>query len=243
MQHRVGQARGIWLALLLAAGVQLAARAGAPVTVSVIEHGRVLEQISRDVLSEAYRRIDTPLVFKEVPALRALAESVEGQVDGELHRMDGLARRYPSLVQVKVPINWFEVVVLTRSARFVPQGWDSLRPYSVGVHRGILAIEQGTRGMRIDPAPSNDLVLRKLMAGRTDVAVMPDIEARELLLARQDSGVKILAPALARVPLYHYLHKRNRMLAQRLEGVLKAMEADGTIAAIRSRLLARAGLP
>jgi polar amino acid transport system substrate-binding protein len=236
---------GIWLAPLFAAGLLLPAAAAplaAPVTISVIEHGMVFEQIGREVLAEAYRRVDTPLLFKEVPALRALAESAEGRADGELQRMDGLGKRYPTLVQVRVPINWFDVVVLTREARFTPNGWDSLRPYSVGFHRGILAIEQGTRGMRIDPAPSNALVLRKLMIGRTDVAVLPDVEGRELLAKMNDGSISVLAPPIARIELYHYLHERHRALAQRLETALKAMQADGSIAAIRARQLARAGL-
>jgi polar amino acid transport system substrate-binding protein len=243
MRGHSGPWKGLWLAPLFAGCLLLpAAAATAPVTISVIEHGMVFEQIGREVLAEAYRRVDTPLAFKEVPAMRALAESAEGRADGELQRMDGLAKRYPALVQVRVPINWFDVVVLTKSVRFTPNGWESLRPYSVGLHRGILAIERGTQGMRIDPAPSNSLVLRKLMIGRTDVAVLPDIEGRELLAKMNDGSISVLAPPIARVELYHYLHKRHGALALRLETALKAMEADGSIAAIRSRLLAKAGL-
>jgi polar amino acid transport system substrate-binding protein len=226
-------------ACLLPPGAVAAGQGG--VTIAVIEQGMVFEQIGRAVLAEAYRRIDTPLTFREMPAVRALALAAQGHSDGELQRMAGLTRHYPMLVQVRVPINWFDVVVLTRTARFTPAGWESLRPYSIGFHRGILAIEQGTRGMRIDPAATNTLVLRKLMIGRTDIAVLPDIEAREMLANMNDGSISMLAPPIERVQLYHYLQQRHRDLALQLETALKGMEADGTIAAIRARHLA--GLP
>jgi polar amino acid transport system substrate-binding protein len=224
--------------LLLPAGSQ----AAAPMTIAVIENGRAFEMVARQVLEEAYRRAGVPLSFKEVPALRALAESAGGQADGELQRIGGLARSYPQLVQVNVPINYFDAVVLTRTARFTPNGWASLRPYTIGYHRGIVAFERGTAGMKTDTAPNNELLLRKLIGGRTDVAVMTDIEARQLLAEFKDNSILILSPPLERVQLYHYVQARHRLLAHRLETVLKAMQAEGVIAEIRSRTLAEAGL-
>jgi polar amino acid transport system substrate-binding protein len=218
------------------------AQAAASVTISAIENGKAFDAIARNVLEEAYRRAGVPLRFKEVPALRALAESVGGQADGEMQRIGGLSRTYPQLVQVKVPINWFDAVVLTRTAKFTPAGWESLRPYKIGYHRGIVVFEQGTTGMKTDTAPNNELLLRKLAGGRTDVILMVDVEAREMLAARKDDTIQILSPPIERVQLYHYLQVRHRLLAQRLEGVLKAMEAEGAIAEIRNSTLARAGL-
>ncbi len=221
----------------LAAPVQ-----AAPVTIAVIENGQAFETIAREVLDEAYRRAGVALTFKEVPALRALAESAGGQVDGELQRVGGLARSYPHLVQVKVAINWFDVVVLSKNVRFTPAGWESLRPYTIGYHRGILAFQQGTAGMKTDPAPNNNLMMKKLLGGRTDIALMTDVEARQWLVDSKDNTVTILAPPITHIQLYHYLDQRHHLLAQRLENVLKTMEAEGAILAIRNRVLTKAGL-
>lgn len=211
-------------------------------TIAMIDQGQVIEQVTRAVLTEAYAKLDIPVRFKEVPAARALAESSSGITDGELHRIAGLSSRFPKLVQVKVPVNWIDAIVVTRTVRFTPQGWDSLRPYRIGYHYGIQAFERGTRGMKVDPAPTNALVLRKLQQGRTDIALMADVEARELLAKLGDSGLQILAPPIARIALYHYVHKKHAHLVPRLEAVLQAMAADGTIEAIRERTLAKAGL-
>ncbi len=215
--------------------------AAAPMTIAAVDRGMLVEQIGRAILTEAYGRLHVPVIFRERPAARALAESAEGLTDGELQRVGGLSSSYPDLVQVKVPVNYFDIVVLTRTAQFVPAGWNSLRPYTIGFHRGIVVFEQGTRGMKIDMAASNELVLRKLIGGRTDIALMPDIEARQLLATMPGHGIVTLQPSLERVQLFHYLHKQHVALVPRLEQVLAAMQADGSIVAIRTRLLAAAG--
>lgn len=227
-------------ALMLAAAFAPRHGRAAELTIAMLDQGMVLEQVTRAVLTEAYAKLGVTPVFKEVPATRALAESGAGRVDGELHRMAGLSVRYPQLLQVRVPVNWFDAVVVTRSARFVPKGWDSLRPYKIGYHRGIQAFERGIAGMRIDSAPTNELMLRKLQNGRTDIALMSDVEARDLLAKMNAADLQILEPAIERIALYHYVHSKHAALLPRLEAALKAMEADGAIAAIRARTLARA---
>jgi polar amino acid transport system substrate-binding protein len=209
------------------------------ITVAVVDRSLQLEAVSRALLTEAYRRIDIDLQFKEVPAARALYEASEGLVDGDLQRIDGLAARFPRLAQVKVPINEFDAVVITRDKQFIPDGWTSLAPYTIGYHRGIVIFEQRTAGMRADPAPTNELVLRKLQTGRTDIAVMPEADGRDLLAAMRGHSLAILFPAVERVPLYHYVHTRHASLVPRLEAALRAMQADGSFAAIRARILDR----
>jgi polar amino acid transport system substrate-binding protein len=228
-------------AALLLGSLAPACRA-AELTIAMIDQGQVLEQATRRVLTEAYARLGISVKFKEVPAARALAESASGHADGELHRMAGLSARYRQLLQVGVPVNWFDAIVVTRSASFVPDGWSSLRPYKIGYHRGIQAFERGIAGMRTDSAPTNALVLVKLQKGRTDIAVMSDVEARELLATFKDTRLRILAPPLERIELYHYVHARNADLVPRLEVILRQMQADGSIAAIREHTLASAGV-
>jgi polar amino acid transport system substrate-binding protein len=208
-------------------------------TVAVVDRSLQLEAVSRAILTEAYRRIDIDLQFKEVPATRALFEASQGHVDGDLQRIDGLSARFPKLAQVKVPINEFDAVVVTRDKQFTPDGWSSLTPYTIGFHRGIVIFENRTAGMKTDPAPTNELVLKKLQTGRTDIAVMPEGDSRDLLATMPGHSLMILFPAVERVPLYHYVHTRHAALVPRLEAALRAMQADGSAAAIRARVLDR----
>lgn len=211
-------------------------------TIAKVDHNDVTDDVAREVLTSAYRKLGITLVLKELPAARALAESSEGAVDGEFQRRDGLSSMYPNLVQVMVPINWLDICVFTRDVNFKPHGWESLRPYRIGYHHGILAIEEGTKGMNVDPADTNELVLRKLLAGRTDIAVMTSIDGQLLIHDMNEKSIHMLSPPIVHLQLYHYLNKKNAGVAVRLEKVLRAMAADGSIAAIRQRVLVNAGV-
>jgi len=208
-------------------------------TIAVVDRSLQLEAVSRALLAEAYKRIDIDIAFKEVPAARALYEANEGLVDGDLQRIDGLSARFTRLAQVRIPINEFDAVVISRDKQFNPDGWTSLAPYSIGYHRGIVIFEKRTVGMRTDPAPTNELVLKKLQSGRTDIAVMPEADGRDLLATMPGHSLEILSPAVERVPLYHYVHTRHAALVPKLEAALRAMQTDGTFAAIRARVLDR----
>lgn len=237
-----------WLAYLMvaAAAFQLslpADAAGRVLTISKVERDDVVDDIARTILTQAYKRLDIMLEFKELPATRALVESSSGVTDGEMQRRPGLSAQYPELLQIDVPINWLDFCVFTRTAQFTPNGWESLRPYKIGFHRGILAIEEGTKGMDIDPADSNEQLLLKLQAGRTDIVVMNEADGVELVRKMKDASIRKLSPPVAHLKLYHYLNRKNASIAHQLEQVLRNMERDGTIAAIHSRLAASARLP
>ncbi|HEY8025037.1 MAG TPA: transporter substrate-binding domain-containing protein [Burkholderiaceae bacterium] len=237
-----------WLAYLIVAtaAFQLSLPADAAdrvLTISKVERSGVVDDIARAVLTQAYRRLGITLEFKELPATRALVESSSGVTDGEMQRRPGLSTQYPELLQIDVPINWLDFCVFTRTAQFTPNGWESLRPYKIGFHRGILAIEEGTKGMDTDPADSNEQLLLKLQAGRTDIVVMDEADGVELVRKMKDASIRKLSPPVAHLKLYHYLNKKNASIARQLEQVLRNMERDGTIAAIHSRLAASARLP
>lgn len=73
--------------------------------------------------------------------------SSEGKVDAELQRIDGISNKYPDLVPVPIPINIIQGTVFSKKYRFPITGWHSLRPYKIGIVRGILFAEQQTVGM------------------------------------------------------------------------------------------------
>jgi polar amino acid transport system substrate-binding protein len=211
-------------------------------TISKVDHNDVTDDVVREILTTAYQRIGVTLVFKELPAARALAESSGGIVDGEFQRRGGLSATYPDLLQINIPVNWLDFCVFTRDANFKPNGWKSLQPYHIGYHRGIVVIEEGTKGMNVDPADTNELVMRKLFAGRTDIAVMNSIDGQLLLRNMSDKSIHMLMPPVEHLQLYHYLNRKNADIAKKLEKALLAMQADGSIVAIRKRILATAGI-
>ena len=200
------------------------------------------QYVGGEILRTVYARLNIQLEFEDVPGKRALALSSAGELDGEIQRIGNLARDYPTLVQISPPINYIEPAVFTATLHFAINGWDSIRPYSIGIVRGVGSSEAGTRGMsRVTAATSLENTLEMLDAGRFDVVVTDLISG--LVAVRKlnlQSRIYPLSPPLERIYIYHYLHEKHRELASRVAKVIQEMEASGELARLRERLVKQA---
>ncbi len=76
--------------------------------------------------------------------LRLADQSV---ADGEVQRFDGVEKLYSNLIKVEPPITFIEATVFTKLTRFEVAGWESLKPYTIGIIRGIKFAERHTKRM------------------------------------------------------------------------------------------------
>ncbi|MES2295821.1 MAG: transporter substrate-binding domain-containing protein [Pseudomonadota bacterium] len=196
-------------------------------------------RISEAIVREAYARVGVALQVRQFPSERSLQEANIGRLDGDMTRIAGIEERYPNLLRVPVPVLHVESLVYTNRAQFEVKGWDSLRPYRIGIRLGIKFAEDGTRGMQVQVVPSNEQLFTKLELGRTDVIVSTRIEGSLMMKKLNTRHVRALAPALGEVTLYHYLHKRNAALVPKIAAALRAMEQEGRMQAIERDELAR----
>lgn len=194
--------------------------------------------IAEQVMGEAYRRLGLGLEVHQLPGERSLLSANDGKMDGELYRKVGMEKIYPHLMIVPVPLLTYEVVVFTRGTTFVVNGWESLRPFTIGFVRGIKIVEQNTQGMKIEPVVTMQQAFQKMQLGRTDVVVANRASGLAVIKTLQLEGISILSPPLASFPVYHYLHQKHASLAPRLTTVLQKMEKDMTIERIQKAVMA-----
>ncbi|MGI2106536.1 substrate-binding periplasmic protein [Shewanella frigidimarina] len=209
------------------------------VTFSAIENS-VNTLICERVLKEAYRRINIDIVINQYPASRSLYLSEKGSTDGELFRIGGQNKKYPNLLQISVPINKLEAVAFTKNAQFTVNGWESLKPYKVGIQRGIRFAEKGTRsikGLYTHVVNSNEQLFSLLEKDRVDVIVIAYLNGLETMQKLKIPGIKLLKPAIETYPLYHYLHKKNEHLQPEITASLQSMKEEGLIQKIRDQVI------
>lgn len=189
--------------------------------------------ISSQVLREAYSRLGRKLVIHQLPGERSLIYANEGKMDGELYRKLGLDREYPNLLIIPIPLLTLELVIFSRGTSFVVNGWESLRPYTLGFMRGNKIAQQNTKGMKVEPVPTMQQAFEKLMMGRTDLVLGHRASGMAVVRSLKLEGITVLEPPLASFPVYHYVHKKHAALVPELTRVLKQMEADKTIERIQ----------
>lgn len=204
----------------------LAAPAKPVMNVSTLVGEDPATEVAERVLREAYNRLGYQLEVHRLPGERTLIYANEGRMDGELYRKLGMDRTYPNLVIVPVPLLTYEIVVFTHGTSFALNGWDSLRPYTIGHVRGIKIVQENTAGMNTEAVATMTQAFQKMMMGRTDVVVGNRLSGMAVIKSLKLEEVQVLSPPLASFPVYHYLNKRHEALVPQLAAVLRQLRAD-----------------
>ncbi|MDV7341829.1 transporter substrate-binding domain-containing protein [Terasakiella sp. A23] len=225
--------------LLIIYHLTLPSHADLSLRISAIENSDNSD-ISEIVLRKAYEKIGYQLHILSLPAKRSLHHANEGQSDGELFRIDGMEKTFTNLIKVPVAVNQLDAMVMTQKDDFSVKGWDSLNPYLIAIRRGVKFSEIGTKGMSRVYFNSNMGLGRILIQdNNVDIAVIARANGlqtiQHLREVNASQKLHLTEPPIATYPLYHYLHKKHADLVPRLAAVLEEMQANGEMAAIRTK--------
>ena len=200
----------------------------------------LLAYVGADIVMEAHERIGLKLTVKHYPAKRALELSNEGITDGEIGRIRTINEQYPNLVRVEPPIYSHESYIFTKDIEFRVDGWSSLKPYRIGIHRGHQYAVDGTAGMNVKQIDSDKQLLKMVDMGRLDVAVVNLLDAQKIIRDENLQGkLKMLEPAISVLPLYLYLHKSKAHLIPKISKSLQEMVDSGRLKEITQESLAK----
>lgn len=187
------------------------------------------------VVKEAYRRLGHQLDIDWQPGAKALELSNGGERDGELQRVDGVSKKFTNLIQLEIPVNFLQGGVYSRTQSFKVDGWYSLKPYRIGIVKGIVFAREGTQGMNVTEADNHQQLFEHLRDGVVDIVVVPRINGQLAIKENKVPGLKEMDGVLETLFLYHYVHKKHAQLVPALESTLKTMLLDGTTRKLRTQ--------
>jgi polar amino acid transport system substrate-binding protein len=217
-----------------------AAWAQAPLRIARIEN--IPDQfVGGELLKVVYSRLAIQVELIDLPAKRALLESSEGRLDGEVHRNINVQTQYPTLLMIRPALNYIEPSVFSSKAAPAVTGWDAIKSYRIGIVRGVGTSEDGTRGMAsVLPVNTLDQLMQMLAEDRMDVAVSDSFSGLAVIKKLGLAGrIKVLTPPLQKNEIYHFLHEKHRDLVPRVEQVLREMQASGELERLRKQLIER----
>ena len=225
------------MGLLCGSGAALAATAGVEKLTLVTVDNSTDTVVSEVIVTEAYRRLGIEILIKKYPGERALRLANHGEVDGEVQRIAAVKDKYRNLIQVLPPINYLEASVFSRSLNFEPTGWNSLRPYGIGLIRGIKFAENNTEGMNRHLVSDYLPLFKMLDKGRFDIVVTPRINGLFHITKAGFGNIRELRPPITHFDLFHYLHKNRADLVPQISAVLQTMQASGELEMIRRHVM------
>lgn len=195
-----------------------------------------ITKISALVLKEAYGSLGISIKIKILPAERALVSANMGIYDGEVSRIKGVNTKYSNLVLINVPINYVEFIVFT-TKKLKINNLESIRPYRIGILRGIKIAEKKTKGMNRILNSSIRIMFSNLIKDHLDLCLVSKVDG---LIEKKNGNFKsihILGEPLFKSGLYHYLHKKNKSLVLAIKKELIKMQKKGRIKRIRNNYI------
>ena len=158
------------LFLILSLGANQSIASPNQLTISIIK-GDALNPISRKILTEAYQRIGIELTYVAFPAGRSIKMSNAGKVDGELHRIAGVDKKFVNLIQIPEMIQEVLYAAFSKDPSLKIKIWQDLSSYRLAVRRGIIDVKQLTEGMDVTFGHSDLALFKMLNNSRVDIVV------------------------------------------------------------------------
>lgn len=211
--------------------------------------GSIHQAVGEPILREAYAKLGVSLKIHMVPAKRALAASSGGATDGEVNRIAKVGKLFPTLLQVGGPVLPLKGTAFVIGGSQNIKTWEDLRPYRIGVVRGVSFSDKPTQGMDRILAKDPAHLFKLLVHSRIDIAITTGLNGRYMIGKYfPDQGIRALEPPLITIDTYHYLHEKNRALIPRVAKVLAEMKERGRIdeiinATISDLIAGRTSLP
>jgi len=195
--------------------------------------------IGAEILKVAYQRLGIPIDILSVPGKRALIESSNGRLAGEVHRIYRVGEDYPTLVRVPTSINYIEPSVFSNNKVFSVTGCKALKDYIIGRTRGVRHAEVCTQGMaHIKVYNDSRVLMENLKLNRVELAITAKINGIIQLTKLGQHSISVLTPPLKKMPVYHYLHDQHKDLIPKIDKIFRSMLEAGELESIRNRVIA-----
>lgn len=180
------------------------------------------------IVKEIFKRLGIEAKTISLPSQRSLINANNGIDDGNIARIKGLEKKYPNLVRVPGKIIDFEFVVFSSGPEFNVDGWDSLKPYSIGHIKGWQILEKKvTSTQEVLKLRTAHQLFNLINTKRIDLIIY-ERWGSLWWVKKMKPDITQLQPALAKRELFMYLHKKHSSLVPEAAQALANMKNDGT---------------
>lgn len=183
------------------------------------------------VMKAVYKKLDIELQIDRHPGNRVLSLANSGKVDGVLLRATVIEDLAKNLVRIPIPIADIRYTAYVKRAKaFKINGWESLKPYKVGVLRGIKLVEEQSKHLNPEMVTSYTSLFKMLYLERIDVAIFTELDGL-YALKKMDlhNDIIKLSPPLEVTPAYHFLHKKHSTLIAKMSALMHEMQQSGEL--------------
>jgi len=217
--------------------------AEAEIKISTLNSHMPRIQASAMVMGRIYRQLKVDWRLLRIPTDDALKGANSGVVDGELIRIKGIEDSLNRLQRIPYPIARIKLIAYTPEGSGLVTSIADLAGRSIAVIRGVALTDGLTKGQERHYADTVEGLFRLLDSKQADIVLTFKLDA-DLYLASSGKQADYLTSApLLEVEMYHYLHKRNDKLIDRLTRHMQRLDETGELERMISQAEAMAIYP
>ncbi len=200
------------------------------VTISTFEHDTQQIDTAIHVMASVYRRIGYDMKIVRFPGRRSIVEANLGSVDAELVRVKNIETQATNLIRIPYAIGSLKAMAITRTGQAKVVGMAGLVNKRVGIVRGVELTERMTKNLDRQILNSIEGLFSILLSGRVDLILFPELDSLKYIKTHKLEGKVVISDdAIFSVPLYHFVHKDSKELADQLTVEMKIMKEEGAL--------------
>jgi len=196
--------------------------------------------LAGSIIKEAYGRIGFNASIRFLPGKRALIYSSRGKVDGELSRIFEVGEQYKTLIRVPVPYLSLKGTVFFLKNNVNIGSQADLADYKSGILRGVIYSDELTSEYQRMFGNNTYQLFNLLVKNRVDLVIATEVSGKlEAAINFNNYDIKTANNPLVEIPIYHYLHEKNKHFVPLIEPVLRKMLQTGEISKMREEYIER----
>lgn len=195
------------------------------------------QQVGQIIVSQIYKNLGIDISITHMPGNRAILETVSGRMDGEIMRIESYGRDHPQVLRVPTPYyNLATMVFYKKGSGIVVNSAEDLAKYSVLKVRGVKHTNNITAGLtNVYDYDDTESMLKALDKNRDNVALTHTGDGLFVIEKYQIANIEHRVKPLSVWPLYHYVHKKNAHLVEKVDRIIREMKASGELDKLTKR--------
>lgn len=182
-----------------------------------------IQQHVYNFLSPIYRELGIELEVMALPSKRSLVFSNQGNVDGELLRIEGIEENYPNLIPIPITLYQLSAYAYTIHGKTDFKQPEDILRFNVGMHRGVQWEERfvGQFPRYVLRVGGTLNKFKLLTLDRVDYVISTEQRANEIISKHfNNDNIKRVSPMLKHINLIHYLHKKHAHLVPAISAAI-----------------------
>lgn len=205
--------------------------------ISTFPSNGVLAKSAIAIMRAAYQSIGVSITIHHLPGARSIVEVNNGNMDGELFRVQGLEDKFKHLIPVKTAIlnTYTSAFSLIKNSNI--KTWQDLKPYSVAYVLGFKLAELNTTQSKVIHTRDLNHAFRLLINKKVEFVIDSKLNGLQIIENQQLANIHLISPPLETTQIFHYLNSKHAHLIPKLEKSLNQLKASGEADRIRKTII------